>query len=99
MTNFKTGESILEFPTQAQYQKIVWNQNLQGKIAALDSEGNTDILSFTPQSQNEIGSAPPEEVTFASPQPSESTNAAFAPKWLFPKCGARFGFGGKLVTF
>lgn len=67
VTNFKTGESILEFPTQASYQKIVWSQKLQGKIAALDSEGNTDILSLNPQSQNEVGSAPAEEVNFASP--------------------------------
>lgn len=24
---------------------------------------------------------------------------AYAPKWLYPKCGARFGFGNRLVTF
>jgi hypothetical protein len=24
---------------------------------------------------------------------------SYAPKWLFPKCGARFGFGGKLIQF
>ena len=28
VTNFKTGESILEFPVQSAYNKIVWNQNL-----------------------------------------------------------------------
>ena len=36
VTNFKTGECILEFPAYEPYKKIVWNQNLQGKIAALD---------------------------------------------------------------
>ena len=99
VTNFKTGESILEFPVQSAYNKIVWNQNLQGKIAALDQEGNTDILSMSPQSEAPIGSTPEQEGNFNTVQPSMQTGQAHAPKWLFPKCGARFGFGGKLVTF
>jgi hypothetical protein len=30
---------------------------------------------------------------------SEKTGAPYAPKWLHPKGGVRFGFGGMLVTF
>jgi hypothetical protein len=28
-----------------------------------------------------------------------AAGTSYAPKWLQPKCGARFGFGNKLVTF
>ena len=42
---------VLEFPnTETCYDAVVWSQHLNGKIAALDNEGNTDVLSFQPQS-------------------------------------------------
>lgn len=51
VTNFKTREMVLEFPnTETCYDAVVWSQHLNGKIAALDNEGNTDVLSFQPQS-------------------------------------------------
>ena len=40
-----------------------------------------------------------DEIEFVRPTVSQITGKAYAPKWLHPKCGARFGFGGKLVTF
>jgi len=42
-----------------------------------------------------------EECVVADLLPINTPNGPqpYAPKWLFPKSGARFGFGGKLVTF
>ena len=49
VTNFKTREMVLEFPsTDSSYDTVLWSQHLHGRIAALDKEGNTDILSFQP---------------------------------------------------
>ena len=92
--NSKTGERILEFPTQQAFKKINWSRPLKGKIAAMDTEGNSSILSFHPEGLLTAPSRP-----FATPTPSTSTNTLYAPKWLHPRCGARFGFGNKLVTF
>jgi protein transport protein SEC31 len=36
VTNFKTGEVQLEFPTKSSYQKIAWSQHFHGKIAAMN---------------------------------------------------------------
>ena len=44
--NAKTGEKVLEMPTQQQFQKVSWSLPLKGKIAAMDTEGNTSILSY-----------------------------------------------------
>jgi len=30
---------------------------------------------------------------------SASTNQAYAPQWAYPRCGVRFGFGNRLVSF
>lgn len=92
--NSKTGERILEFPTQASYKKLAWSRPLKGKICAMDTEGNTSILSLQPEG---LSSNPNQ--AFSTPVPSQQTGAPFAPKWLHPRCGARFGFGNKLVTF
>jgi hypothetical protein len=102
VTNFKTRETVLEFPSsQRTYDTILWSQHLNGKIAALDKEGNTDILSLHPQSTQQVGQPHQDaaEPAFAQPIPSQQTGASYTPRWLHPKCGARFGFGGKLVTF
>ena len=45
-----------------------------------------------------MGKTAETEVNFTSPQ-VQSDGQTYAPKWNHPKCGARFGFGGKLVTF
>ena len=51
VTNFKTREVVLEFPTSNQtYDRVLWSQHLHGRIAALDGSGNTDVLSFHPRS-------------------------------------------------
>ena len=102
ITNFKSREMVMEFPnTSTSYESVTWSQHLQGKLAALDSQGNTDVLSFQPQSQQSVGQprqAGAEE-SFAVPMPNQQTGIPYTPKWLKPKCGARFGFGGKLVSF
>lgn len=98
VTNIKTGEVQLEFPTKSNYQKIAWSQHNHGKVAAMNEEGTTDILSYTPQCTQAVGSKIEQEVEFATPQ-VQSSGQTYAPKWYHPRCGARFGFGGKLVTF
>jgi hypothetical protein len=60
----------------------------------MNQNGDTSILSFGPS-----GYLDTDEVEFSQPIISQQTGKAYAPKWLFPKCGARFGFGGKLITF
>jgi hypothetical protein len=46
IVNSKTGEAILEFPTQSAFKKVAWSTPLKGKISSMDEEGNTSILSF-----------------------------------------------------
>lgn len=65
VVNFKTGEQILEFPTEKQFGKITWSKPLKGKVAAMDEEGNTSVLSFHPEG---ILSNP--QQTFKTPQPT-----------------------------
>jgi protein transport protein SEC31 len=89
LLNSKTGERIFEFPTQSQYNKISWSKPLKGKLACMDTEGNTSILSLQPEG---LYTAP--EKSFATPQ-----HASYAPSWNQAKCGARFGFGNRIVTF
>lgn len=91
--NSKTGQRILEFPTQSAYKKVIWSTPLKGKIAAMDSEGNTQIMSLEPEGLFTAPNRP-----FSTPV-SESNQTPYAPKYLQPRCGARFGFGNKLVTF
>ncbi len=40
VTNFKTGEQILEIPASKQFKSITWSVPLKGKIAAMDTDGN-----------------------------------------------------------
>lgn len=81
---------MLEFATQDVFTNVKWSQNMAGKLAATTAEGDTSILSFS-------------RVQPADDQDSQDDTVksptTYAPKWLFPKCGARFGFGGKLITF
>ena len=93
---------VLEFPnTGVSYDQILWSQQLNGKLAALDKDGNTDVLSFAPQSAEPVGKQVAQDVepAFARPIPSAMTGAPYTPKWMQPKGGACWGFGGKLVTF
>ena len=56
VTNFKTREQVLEFPsTQTQYDCVTWSQHLNGKIAGLDNQGNCDILDFHPRASQPVG--------------------------------------------
>lgn len=89
LSNSQTGERIFEFPTQSQFNKVCWSRPLKGKLACMDTEGNTSILSLQPE-----GLYTNPEKTFATPQ-----NTTYAPQWQQPMCGARFGFGNRLVSF
>lgn len=82
VTNFKTGQTVLEFDTQDCFSAVRWSSKLPGKLAATNEAGDTQILSYTQKSSG-----------------AEAQSSTYAPKWLFPKCGARFGFGGKLIQF
>lgn len=64
---------------------------MKGKLAAMDTEGNTAILSLQPEG---LYSNPNRQ--FATPA---AHAASSAPQWQMPRCGARFGFGNRLVTF
>ena len=94
VTNFKSGEQVLEFPTEGQYSRVKWSNHNHGKICAMTPEGNSSVLSFEPEG---LYSNPGRK--FATPNVQASTNAPYVPQWVMPKCGARFGFGNKLVTF
>jgi protein transport protein SEC31 len=95
VTNFKTGEQVLEFPTQGLNKNIKWSNNLHGKICTMDNDGNSSVLSFEPEG---LFSNPGR--SFATPNISAQTNEPYMPKWAEPRCGAAsFGFGNKLVSF
>lgn len=69
LTNSKSGERIFEFPTQSQYNKISWSKPLKGKLACMDTEGNTSVLSLQPEglysSQEPKAFATPQQTTYA----------------------------------
>jgi hypothetical protein len=46
VTNFKTGSVVMEFPTQETFSNVRWSKNMAGKLAAVNTEGDTAILSF-----------------------------------------------------
>lgn len=94
VTNFKTGEQVLEFPTDSQFRKVKWSNQLPGKVCAMNEEGDFSVLSFEPEG---LLSNPGKQ--YATPNISQSTNAPYVPKWVQARCGARFGFGNKLVSF
>lgn len=74
VTNFKTREMVMEFPrSNRTYDTILWSKHLNGKIAAVDSEGNTDLLSVHPQSTQQVGEPRQDdaEPAFAKPIPSQ----------------------------
>jgi hypothetical protein len=66
---------------------------LKGKICGMDTDGSASILSIHPE-----GLAEDNKKTFASPIINPNSSA-YVPNYLVPKCGVRFGFGNKLLTF
>ena len=94
VTNFKTGEQVLEFPTQSQFKKVRWSNQLHGKICAMNDEGKSSVLSFEPEGLYSNPGRP-----FSTPNILQSSNEPYVPKWVQPRCGAAFGFGNKLITF
>jgi protein transport protein SEC31 len=88
VTNFKTGEIVLEFPTSEVHTDVKWSNKMPGKLATTTVNGDTSILSYSKVNNENKENAG-----------AEGRKTSYAPKWLFPKCGARFGFGGKLISF
>jgi hypothetical protein len=60
----------------------------------MNSEGSSSILSFEPEGLFTNPGRP-----YSTPNISATTNEPYRPKWAQPRCGARFGFGNKLITF
>jgi hypothetical protein len=84
----------MEFPTQNRYTHMKWSNHLSGKICAMDEVGSSSVLSFEPEGLFNNPDRP-----YATPNISTQTNEPYMPKWSQPRCGARFGFGNKLITF
>jgi len=107
VTNFKTGERCLKFNTDESYDKLCWSSQMPDKIAGYNFETEkTSILSFTPQQtqfdeedETDGIAAIESGCEVANPEVSPTTGAPYAPKWLHPKSGVRFGFGGMMVSF
>jgi hypothetical protein len=93
VTNFKTGEQVLEFPTKTIFKKAKWSTAFEGKICAMDEVGNTSILSFEPEGLFSNPGRP-----YSTPNICQQTNMPYIPKWVKRGCGAKFGFGNKLVV-
>jgi len=94
VTNFKTGEQVLEFPTTTMFKKAKWSSVLDGKICTMEEGGHTSILSFEPEG---LFSNP--EKPYSTPNIQQESNQPYQPKWSVRGCGASFGFGNKLITF
>lgn len=60
----------------------------------MDTEGNTSVLTIEPEGLYSNPRQNDNQRVFNTP-----VQTKVAPKWSFPKCGARFGFGNKLVKF
>ena len=57
---------VMEFPAYGDYERVIWSNSNKGKIAALDSNGNTDVLSMHAQSTQPVGERYQEEAEPAS---------------------------------
>jgi len=49
LSNAQNGELLLEFPSQQCFSKLSWSRPLKGKLAAMDNEGTTTVLSLHPE--------------------------------------------------
>lgn len=94
VTNFKTGSVVMEFPTEQSLSSIKWSNKMPGKLAGTSIEGDTSVLSFS-----KVQTQDTDNKENTNDNASKCAPTTYAPKWLFPKCGARFGFGGKLISF
>jgi hypothetical protein len=77
VTNFKTGEQVLEFPNETSYKSIRWSNQMHGKICAMTNECKSSILSFEPE-----GLLTNPGKTFVTPNILPSTNEPYVPKWM-----------------
>jgi protein transport protein SEC31 len=83
----KTGERITEFPTKNVYEKVEFSNHMKGMITTHDDKGGVNILSLTSEGAKQASSQP------------IAQEKIYAPTWLQPPVGARFGFGNKLLSF
>mmetsp|Transcript_21212 Transcript_21212/g.15224 ORF Transcript_21212/g.15224 Transcript_21212/m.15224 type:complete len:87 (+) Transcript_21212:912-1172(+) len=50
ISNFNTGEQVLDFAgTDSANTKLSFSKHLHGKVAAMDTDGNTKVLSMSPE--------------------------------------------------
>jgi hypothetical protein len=90
----------LKFNTEESYDKLSWSRETPDLIAGYNFETQrTSVLSFTPEAPMKVAAEEPAQPEPAVPEVSQTSGAPYAPKWLHPKSGVRFGFGGVMVSF
>ena len=78
-----TGSIISEINDGKKYISMEWSPNHKGVLLAYNTDNETKIIDFGASTSIK----------------TEQSETLYAPKWLSRPLGARFGFGGKLVTF
>lgn len=78
-----TGDLISDIQDGKKYISLEWSPYNRGLILGYSTDDETKIIDFNA----------------AKSKDDTASNVNYAPKWLSRPLGARFGFGGKLVTF
>ncbi|CAG9855974.1 unnamed protein product [Phyllotreta striolata] len=111
-SNVQNGEVLAEIATTNQWSfDVVWCPKNPALIAAPNFDGHVSVYSVMGgrlqqiQTTNKIADSFPGMDGYAeAPVPQQdigpvSVNLSKPPKWLKKSVGAKFGFGGKLITF
>lgn len=110
-SNTPGGEVLSEVAKTNQWNfDVTWCPKNPALIACPSFDGHVSVYSVMGgkiqqvQTTNKIADSFPGMDGYAqAPEPQQSTPASFdlsqPPKWLKRPVGARFGFGGKLITF
>jgi protein transport protein SEC31 len=107
-TEVQNGEIVYELPTSAQWTSDVkWSPRYPGLVSTAAFDGLITVstlmggsMQIHQEQQNQISDS------FGIQQPSIPSQPTTLlveplkkpPKWMRKPCGARFGFGGKLIT-
>ncbi|BES91877.1 WD domain, G-beta repeat [Nesidiocoris tenuis] len=106
--NNPEGEIVCEIPNSQQWIfDVSWCPRNPSLIVSSSCDGHTSIYSLTgspgqAQVSNKIADSFPGMDNYSDQQvqaPHQTVDLKKAPKWLRRPAGAKFGFGGKLVTF
>jgi len=112
-TEGPTGEIIYELPTTTQWTSDVqWCPRNPGLISSSSFDGHVTISTLMggaqqmqEQQQTQVSDSFGIQKDAPAPPQQQQQQTVIVepmkkpPKWLRPPCGARFSFGGKLVTF